>query len=92
VEQLFDTSTADSCLSQFQKSVQNSEIPEDISEIESDNIIDAVSKIRNCSRSEARRLLVQGAVSIDNKKSSENTEIHAGQIIKAGKRNFGRVI
>ncbi len=92
VEQLFDSSTADACLSQFQRSVQNSEVPEDISEIQSENIIDAVSKIRNCSRSEARRLLTQGAVSIDNKKASENTEIHAGQIIKAGKRDFGRII
>lgn len=92
VEQLFDTSTANTCLSQFQKSVQNSEIPEDISEIESHDIIDAVSKIRSCSRSEARRLLNQGAVSIDNKKASENTEIHVGQIIKAGKRDFGLII
>jgi hypothetical protein len=36
--------------------------------------------------------LVQGAISIDNKKASENTEINAGQIIKAGKRNFGKII
>lgn len=92
VEQLFDHATAMNCLQQFENRIQNKEIPEDIPQIESEDIVDAVSKIRNCSRSEARRLLTQGAISIDNKKASENTEIHAGQIIKAGKRDFGLVI
>ncbi len=92
VEQLFDHAMAMTCLQQFENIIQNKEIPEDIPEIESENIIDAVSKIRGCSKSEARRLLNQGAVSIDDKKANENTEINAGQIIKAGKRDFGLII
>ncbi len=92
VEQLFDTSMAETCLKQFENTIQNKELPDEIDNIEADDLLDAVIKIRNCSKSEARRLIVQGGVKIDEKKASENDEIQAGQIIKVGKRDFGRIV
>lgn len=45
------------------------------------------------SRSEAIRLIAQGAVSIDGEKISGNiAPIKSGSIIKVGKRRFARVI
>jgi len=45
------------------------------------------------SRSEANRLIAQGAVSIDGKKISSNiAPIKSGSIIKVGKRRFAKVI
>ncbi len=46
------------------------------------------------SRSEANRLIAQGAVSIDGKKILSNTAAHieVGSIIKVGKRRFVRVV
>ena len=45
------------------------------------------------SRSEANRLIAQGAVSIDDKKISSNIAcVESGSIIKVGKRRFAKVI
>jgi tyrosyl-tRNA synthetase len=45
------------------------------------------------STSEANRLIVQGAINIDNKKiSKNNVYIKIGSIIKAGKRRFVRIV
>jgi len=91
VEQLFDTSVAETCLKQFEDRVQNKEIPDDIEEIRADDIIDAVVKIRGCSKTQAKRLLKDGAVKLDGTKAMEETPIAHGQIIKVGKRGFCRI-
>ncbi|GAI83060.1 unnamed protein product, partial [marine sediment metagenome] len=45
------------------------------------------------SRSEANRLIAQGAVSIDGEKVSDNiAPVQSGSIIKVGKRRFAKVI
>ncbi|GAI80205.1 unnamed protein product [marine sediment metagenome] len=45
------------------------------------------------SRSEANRLIAQGAVSIDGKKISSNiATVKSGSIIKVGKRRWAKVI
>ena len=45
------------------------------------------------SRSEAKRLIAQGAVSVDGKKISGNiTTVKSGSIIKVGKRRFAKII
>jgi tyrosyl-tRNA synthetase len=77
--------------SNFEKRIQNKEIPDEIDDIRADDLLDAVIKIRGCSKSEARRLLGAGAVKIDGKKASEDDQIQTGQIIKVGKRDFGRI-
>jgi len=92
VEQLHDTSMAEICLMQFENSIQKKEIPEDISEIKVDNLLDAVVKIRNCSNSEARRLIKSGAVKIEGNKVDEDAVLESGQIMKVGKRSFGKIV
>jgi tyrosyl-tRNA synthetase len=91
VEQLFDITMADVCLKQFEDRIQNKELPDEIDDVRADDLLDAVIKIRGCSKTEARRLLQSGAVKIDGKKASEDDKINTGQIIKVGKRDFGRI-
>lgn len=92
VSQIWGKSNAEWAQSHFEDTVQSKNIPDDIMEISDTNLLEAVIKIRNCSKTEARRLLASGAVSIDKKKTSENVEVKAGQIIQVGKRNFGKII
>lgn len=92
VEQLFDTSMAETCLKQFEDRIQNKEIPEDIPEIKAVEIIDAVIAIRDCSKSQARRLIESGAVKLDDVKADSETSLSPGQIMKVGKRSFGKIV
>jgi tyrosyl-tRNA synthetase len=92
VEQLFDTSMAETCLKQFEDRIQKKAIPEDIDEITADNIVDAIVNIRACSKTQARRLLKDGAVKLDDVKATDETPIAHGQIIKIGKRDFGKIV
>jgi tyrosyl-tRNA synthetase len=92
VEQCHDKTKADDAWSHFQKTVQNKEIPENIEEIKSATLLDAVTKIRKCSKSEARRLLLQKGVSVDGVATIEDIEVKPGQIIKIGSRTFGKIV
>ena len=92
VEQLFDTSMAETCFKQFEDRIQNKELPEDILEIAVVGILEAVVAIRNCSNSQARRLIMDGAVRIDGVKVDCETRLVAGQIMKVGKRDFGKIV
>ena len=83
---------AETCLKQFEDRIQNKAIPEDIDEIRADDLTDAVVKIRGCSKTQARRLLMDGAVKIDGVKVDCESRISVGQIVKVGKRDFGRII
>jgi tyrosyl-tRNA synthetase len=79
--------------------VQRGEIPEDMPECRLENgqntgvidfiILSGLAK----SKSEARRLLEQGAVEINSEKiSDQNTPVKCGDIIKAGKRRYSKAI
>jgi len=92
VEQLHDTSMAETCLLQFENNIQNKELPEDIKNIKAENLLDAIVKIRDCSKTEARRLIKSGAVKVEGNKADDNTIIDIGQIIKIGKRDFGKIV
>lgn len=76
----------------FCKTVQNKELPKNIPEIEASNIIDAVVKIRKCSKTEARRLIDSKSVRIiDSLKNVVSDALESGDIIQVGKRDFGKV-
>ena len=90
--QLQGEAMAEVCLKQFESTIQKSELPEDIDEVRADDLLDAVIKIRGCSKTQARRLIRDGAVKIDEKKASEDDGIQTGQILKVGKRDFGRIV
>jgi tyrosyl-tRNA synthetase len=92
VEQLFDHATAMTCLQQFENKIQNKEAPDDIPEISEIGLIEAVVAIRKCSNTEARRLISSGAVKVDDIKVDSDTKLVPGQIMKVGKRDFGRIV
>ena len=76
----------------FGNVIQKSELPDDMMEVESGYILDVVTKIRNCSKSEARRLMKGNAISVNNEKiTDEMHKVETGDIIKVGKRHFGKV-
>lgn len=60
--------------------------------IKATTLLMAVAAIRNCSKTEAKRVIQQGGAEIDKMKIlDENANVKAGQIIRAGKRQFGVV-
>ncbi len=99
INQLYDTKVASKAEEHFVKVVQNKEIPDDITEypISLNASIDikgllTITKLAK-SRSEAGRLISQGAVSIDGKKiTNGDIKIKSGSVVKAGKRRFIKLI
>jgi len=99
VAQLYSQKAATEAEEHFVKVFQKREAPEEIKEYHVD--LRAGISLRDIlvqthlakSRSEANRLIVQGAVSIDGEKISGNiATVKSGSIIKVGKRRFAKVI
>ncbi len=97
VTQLYSEKEAQEAQAHFEKTVQNKEMPEDIQEFKlpdgitlSHLLVDAGLA---ASRSEASRLIQQGAVTIDgNKVSDANFAVTRGIIIKVGKRRYVKTV
>jgi len=95
-------------LEHFESVIQNKALPESIAEISvapnedgsiSVNTVEIVTKVRNCSKNEARRLISSNAVKILNSEGMEQgvliEGIHKatpGIIIKVGKRDFIKLV
>ena len=99
VTQLYNQKEATGAESNFAKVFQRGEVPEEIKECRIPlgggvDFRDILVKAHLAkSRSEANRLIAQGAVSVDGRKISENAaSIESGSIIKVGKRRFAKVI
>ena len=96
VELYYDSDSALKAEDHFDEVIVNKSIPDDIPEfqIESEtSLVDAVflSKVV-VSKSEVRRLVKQGAVSVDGKKIDDATfSLRSGQVIKIGKRRFLKI-
>jgi len=99
VTQLYDKKVADDAEGQFVKVFQKRQLPQEIKEYYVN--LQAASSLRGVlvkahlakSRSEADRLIAQGAVSVDgNKILTGTTAIKSGSIIKVGKLRFAKVI
>jgi tyrosyl-tRNA synthetase len=84
--------------------VRNKELPEDIPEVAlpsdllRDGAVWIAKLITHCgfaqSTSEARRLVAQGAVSLDGepiRDATANVTPRAGAVLKVGKRNYARL-
>ena len=99
VTRLYDQKAASEAEEHFRKVVQEKEVPEEIREYyitlsASIGLRDVLVETHLAkSRSEANRLIEQGAVEIDGKKISSNiAPVKSGSIIKVGKRRFAKVI
>jgi len=99
VAQLYSQKAATEAEEHFVKVFQKREVPEEIKEYQVD--LRAGISLRDIlvethlakSRSEANRLIAQGAVSIDGEKISSNiARVKSGSVIKVGKRRFAKVI
>ena len=101
IVQLYDDGAANSAEAHFRRVIPNKELPDDIPEYEFPRMDNTIYDLRYIlvetgmakSRSDAGRLISQGAVSIDGEKvTSDRLLISSGSIIKVGKRRFARVI
>ena len=78
---------------EFEKVVQKGEIPKDLNIRIKENIslVEAVKTLVH-SKSQAKRLLDQGAVEIDGKVEKDSKiKVKEGQVLKVGKRTFAKV-
>ena len=96
VELYYDSDSALKAEDHFDEVIVNKSIPDDIPEFQIENetsLVDAVflSKVV-ASKSEVRRLVKQGAVSVDGKKIDDASfSLRSGQVIKIGKRRFLKI-
>lgn len=92
-ELIWNEELAADALIHFEKVIENKEIPEVIQTTDIKNIISIITHIHKCSKSEARRLIRQNAVQINGTKTNdENAVLNTGDVLKAGKRGFARII
>lgn len=83
---------ADRAQKHFEDTIQNKKLPDEIPAIFSTHALNAVLVIRKCSVSEAKRLIKQGAVRVNNVKiDDENMEVKKGDIIKVGKLDLAKI-
>jgi len=97
VTQLHGEKEAAEAEQQFEKVVQKKEMPEDIIEYELQDRINITQLLAQSgltgSRSEATRLIKQGAVSIDGRRISDANEVISKNcIIKVGKRRYLKTV
>ena len=96
VELYYDSDSALKAEDHFDEVIVNKSIPDDIPEFQIEHetsLVDAVflSKVV-ASKSEVRRLVKQGAVSVDGKKIDyASFSLRSGQVIKIGKRRFLKI-
>jgi tyrosyl-tRNA synthetase len=93
VTQYYNEKDADAAETYFEKTVQNKELPDDITEyaLQGDiSLSQLLAQSGLCaSRSEAVRLIKQGAVTLDGQKAADaNQDVAKGVTIKVGKRRY----
>ena len=99
VTELYGKEAADMAAGHFKKTVQQKELPEEIptislpqSFISGATISSVLTKTGLAeSKSEAKRLIEQGGVSVDNKIVTDPNSIFRGKLIKVGKRKFTKI-
>jgi len=101
VSRVHDTASADAAREQFQRVVQRKEMPDEISEVavaldgrDGVKIFELLVEAGlAASKSEARRLVQQGGVSIDQERVADPTALveASERLVQVGKRRFARV-
>ncbi|MCL5411370.1 MAG: tyrosine--tRNA ligase [Patescibacteria group bacterium] len=100
VKEFHSEEEAKKASAEFEKVFQKSEVPTEIAEVEIKkeklSLIDLLIETKlSISRSEARRLIEQGGVEVNQKKiinPFEEISVEPGLVLRAGKRNFVRVL
>jgi tyrosyl-tRNA synthetase len=98
--ELHSAAKADEAAAAFKRQFSEGHVPEDIEEIsmeadgaKSINIVELLMKGLKKSRSESRRLVEQGGVSVEGSKANLETSVETKgeQTVKYGKRNYARI-
>ncbi|HTL39606.1 MAG TPA: tyrosine--tRNA ligase [Methylomirabilota bacterium] len=87
-------SAADKAAREWQKVFSQKEKPSQIDEVSvsSQNVVDVLVETKLASsKSEAKRLIEQKGVKVDDQVATEATEIKPGQLIQVGKRKFLKI-
>ena len=97
VTQFYSAKDAQAAEEHFEKTVQNKEVPDEIEQYNIQNEISISQLLAQsglaASRSEAVRLIKQGAVTIDGKKINDANElVSKGVTIKVGKRRYLKTV
>ncbi len=85
---------AASAQAEWEKVFSNKEKPTDIEEmtVGSENIVEVMVETKLAtSKSEAKRLLEQNGVKVDDEPATEETKIKSGNLIQVGKRKFVKI-
>jgi tyrosyl-tRNA synthetase len=90
-ELIWGIELADKAQNHFESVIQGNELPENITEFVNDSIVNLVKIIRKSSTTEARRLLKSNAVKVNGQVANESTILNIDDIIKIGKKDFGKV-
>jgi tyrosyl-tRNA synthetase len=91
VRQLQDEDAAKDAQEFFERTVQQKELPNDIPEIQADTLVQAIQKIRNCSKTVCRTLLDGNGVRINGVVCKEDRPLTKGEVVQVGKRDFAKV-
>ena len=77
----------------FENIIQKRNVPEIFFDVTGESLITVITQVRNCSISEAKRLIAQGGIKInDTKITDEKFGLKSGDIVKVGKLDFAKVI
>ena len=99
--QFYGSDDASSAEGHFERVVQNRQAPDDVAEFAIDMSQGGTQDITTVlvdagavgSRSEARRLVQQGAVEIDGERvNNSQVELHEGALIRSGRRRYVRIV
>lgn len=83
---------AEIALNEFEQVIQKKEIPDVLPLTDLKEILKVVSHIRNCSKSEARRLISHNSVKVNgNIINDDHLLLNSNDIIKVGKRSFAKI-
>ncbi|PIR04763.1 MAG: tyrosine--tRNA ligase [Candidatus Liptonbacteria bacterium CG11_big_fil_rev_8_21_14_0_20_35_14] len=91
----YDKKEASEAQKEWENVFSKKENPNEIKEIKLDkktrDLVWLIVKINNTSKSEARRLIEQGGVKINNEKADINKQLAGGEIVKIGKKIFVKI-
>lgn len=93
--QYHDEAVAGSAQEHFEKTVQNKEVPDEIEEKSFSNGMTLIEVLQNCmpdeSNSNLRRLVEQGAVSLNDQKLTDLNQSLESGILKVGRRRYFKI-
>ena len=90
-EEIWGAEGADRGLSHFENTIQKKQLPENIPSFPATDMVTFVSTVNRVSKSVARTLLTQNAVTVNDVKVDDKYVLKSGDIVKIGKRTYATV-